>query len=104
MCLVLPIDIWVTNRSMPHLHWVSNMSHDDLADGRYADTLRLRLGCERQKTSLSGAVQGMWTSGYLRQITHRTVRTQDFPDFWGLENYGQSFPFLTFNESFPVAT
>jgi len=44
------MDIWVTNRSMSHLHWVSNMSRDDLAYSRYA--FRLRLGCERQKTGL----------------------------------------------------
>jgi hypothetical protein len=25
-----------------------------------------------------------------RQLTHRSVRTQDFPDFWVLADYGQT--------------
>jgi hypothetical protein len=28
-----------------------------------------------------------------RQLTHRTVRTQDFPDFWGWADYGETAPY-----------
>src|ERR1700733_1769018 len=49
--------------------------------------------CHQHSASLVQAPmsQGMLLDSQLnRQLTHRTARTQDFPDFWGLGGLRQS--------------
>ena len=59
-----------------------------LARGLEGKKIRLKNNKLRLSAALHRAIHNSSSqnglAGYLRQLTHRTVRTQDFPDFWVL--------------------